>query len=76
MSIVSWILGHFPEILFVLLIGGVIGTLVDGAYSWFFEDDSWGTNALVSGGIALSVILPLITHLKHRGAAEDAGSEL
>jgi hypothetical protein len=69
-------LGRFSEILFVLLVGAVVGMLVDGAYSWFFEDDSWGSNVLVSGGIALSIILPLITHLMHRATAEDAGTEL
>jgi hypothetical protein len=76
MSSVRWISENFLEILFVLLIGGVVGTLVDGAYSWFLEDDSWGTNALVLGGIALSIILPLITHLTHRATAGDAGTEL
>jgi len=72
MSVVSWMAGHLPEILVVLFIGAVVGTLVDYAYEWFFEDDSWTTNAIVVGGITLSIILPLITHLVHRGALEDA----
>ena len=72
MSVMSWMVGHLPEILVVLFIGGVVGTLVDYAYEWFFEDDSWTTNAIVVGGITLSIILPLITHLVHRGALEDA----
>lgn len=72
MSVVSWMLGHFPEILVVLFIGGVVGTLVDYAYEWFFEDDSWTTNAIVVAGITLSIILPLITHLVNRTALDDA----
>ena len=72
MSVMSWMVGHLPEILVVLFIGAVVGTLVDYAYEWFFEDDSWTTNAIVVGGITLSIILPLITHLVHRGALEDA----
>jgi len=71
MVVVSWVLGHLPKILFVLLVGGLVGTLVDSAYSWFFDDDSVTTNALVVGGITLSIILPLIAHLVHRGSLEQ-----
>jgi len=72
MSVVSWMVGHLPEILVVLFIGGVVGTLVDYAYEWFFEDDSWVTNTIVVVGITLSVILPLIAHLVHRAGMDDA----
>jgi len=71
MSVVSWMVRHFPEILIVLFIGCVIGTLVDYAYEWFFEDDSWVTNAIVVVGITLSIVLPLIAHLVRRAAMED-----
>jgi len=76
MSVVSWVIGHLPEILVVLFVGGVVGTLVDSAYSWFFEDDSVATNALVVGGITLSIILPLIAHLVHRAGLERAESDV
>jgi len=76
MSLTRWMSGHVPEILVVLLIGGVIGLLIDGAYSWFFDDDSWTTNALVTGGITLSIILPLIAHLMHRASLEDGETDL
>ena len=72
MSIMSRIVGHLPGILIVLFIGGVVGRLVDYAYEWFFDDDSWSTNAIVVAGITLSVILPLIAHLLHRAGPEDA----
>jgi hypothetical protein len=41
-------------------------------YEWFFDDDSWSTNAIVVAGITLSVILPPIAHLVHRVGPEDA----
>ncbi len=71
MSVARWMVGHFPEILVVLFIGCVVGTLVDYAYEWFFEDDSWVTNAIVVVGITLSIVLPLIAHLVHRAGMED-----
>jgi hypothetical protein len=71
MSVVSRVVGHLPEILVVLFVGGVIGTLADYAYEWLFDDDSWMTNAIVVAGITLSVVLPLIAHLVRRAGLED-----
>jgi hypothetical protein len=72
MSVVNWVLGHLPGILAVLLIGGVVGMVADGAYAWLFDDDDWETNTLVVGGITLSVVLPLIAHMLHRSSLEGA----
>jgi hypothetical protein len=72
MSVVGWMQGHLPEMLVVLFVGGVAGLLADSAYAWLFDDDSWVTNTLVVGGIALSITLPLITHMLHRASIEDA----
>jgi hypothetical protein len=72
MSVVSWLFRHFPETLIVLFIGGLVGTVADYAYEWFFEDDSWTTNMIVVGGITLSIILPLIGHLVRRTELDDA----